>query len=272
MNQMNIDQQKIEIICNIIADTDNGLTGGELKHLLDLCKVSYEQKILPNKRKWLFNSLADKFNKEHSLELFKELIENALNPALFTSLNKRDQYEYLVNGVNKVLLLEGYEINSSGKIIKVAKAKNLDEVDRRVNEREAKFLKQKFHPLVIYLAKKEYVNGQYFEAVFEASKGLSKKVKEMTGLTGDGANLFEKAFSTKDPYLVLNRLETETERNEHIGLRTLLNAIFLLFRNPQAHNIKLDWPVDEEKALDALSLISFAFKGLEKCQVIKRNP
>ncbi len=93
----------------------------------------------------------------------------------------------------------------------------------------------------------------------------------MTGLTGDGANLFEKAFSTKNPYLVLNRLETETERNEHNGLRTLLNAIFLMFRNPQAHNLKLDWPVNEVKALDALSLISFAFKGLDQCQVVKRD-
>lgn len=272
MNQSNIDQRKIESLCNVIADTNYGLTGGELKHLLDLCKVSYEPKIMPNKRKWLFNSIAIKFNKEQSLVLFKQLIENALNPALFISLDKRDQYKYLIDGVNKVLILEGYEINSSGKIVAAVKAKNLDEVDLRINEREAKFLKQKFHPTVTRLAKKEYENGQYFEAVFEASKGLSKKVKELTGLTGDGASLFEKAFSTKNPYLVLNRLETETERNEHNGLRTLLNAIFLMFRNPQAHNLKLDWPVNEEKALDALSLISFAFKGLDQCIVVQRKP
>lgn len=270
MSQHEFDQQKIESICNIIADTSNGLTVGELKHLLDLCGVPYDSAIIPNKRQWFFNCIAGKFNKEHSLLLFKRIIENAVNPALFTDLEKRDQYEFLVCGINKVLLLEGYEINSRGKIVTVDQAKSLDEVDQRVNERDAKFQKQNFHPSVVRLARKEYLNGQYFEAVFEASKGLSKKVRDMTGLTGDGANLFEKAFSTKDPYLVLNQLETETERNEHNGLRTLLCAIFLMFRNPQAHSLKLDWPVNEEKALDALSLISFAFKSLDQCQVVKR--
>lgn len=271
MNQLKFDQQKVESICDIIADTDNGLTGSDLKHLLDVCGVPYDPRIAPNKRQWFFNCLAGKFNQEHSLLLFKRIIENAVNPARFTNLDKREQYSFLVNGINKVLLLEGYKIDSAGEIVKTVQAKNLNEVDRRVNEREAKFQKQNFHPSVVHLAKKEYISGQYFEAVFEASKGLSKRVREMTGLTGDGANLFEKAFSTKNPYLVLNRLETETERNEHNGLRTLLNAIFLMFRNPQAHNLKLDWPVNEVKALDALSLISFAFKGLDQCQVVKRD-
>lgn len=265
------DQRKIESICNVIADTDDGLTGRELRHLLELCGVPYDPRITPNKREWFFNCIADKFNKEHSLLLFKRMIEEAINPALFTNLAKRDQFEFLVNGINKVLLLDGHEIDKSGKIVEVNQAKNLDEVDRRVNEREAIFQKRNFHPSVVHLSKKEFVNGQYFEAVFEASKGLSKKISEMTGLTGDGANLFEKAFSTKNPYLVLNRLQTETERNEHNGLRTLLNAIFLMFRNPQAHNLKLDWPVNEVKALDALSLISFAFKGLDQCQVIRHD-
>ncbi|WP_323088580.1 TIGR02391 family protein [Allobaculum sp. JKK-2023] len=271
MYQHEFDQQKVESICDIIADTSNGLTGRELQHLLDLCSVPYDLPIAPNKRQWFFNCLAYKFNREQSQYLFKDIIEKTVNLARYTDFDNREQYEYLVNGINKVLLLEGYEINTSGIIVEVEKADTLDEVDRRANEREAKFQKQNFHPSVVHLAKKEYVNGQYFEAVFEASKGLSKKVRELTGLTGDGANLFEKAFSTKNPYLVLNRLETETERNEQNGLRTLINAIFLMFRNPQAHNLKLDWPVNEVKALDALSLISFAFKGLDQCQVVKRD-
>ena len=45
----------------------------------------------------------------------------------------------------------------------------------------------------------------------------------------------------------------------------LLESIFHLVRNPEAHTPKANWKVDETKALDILTLISFAHKHLDEC-------
>jgi len=101
--------------------------------------------------------------------------------------------------------------------------------------------------------------------VFEAAKGLAERVREITGLKLDGGKLFDTAFSTKDPYIFFNSLQTESERSEFIGLKELLSSIFHLVRNKAAHTPKINWWVEETMALDVLTLISFAHKYLDKC-------
>lgn len=264
------DQEKVEAICSVIADTSDGLSGKELKHMLDKCCVKYQSEVMPNKRTWLFNSLADEFNINHSILVFKNMIEITLNPASYTSFDKRKQYKFLKDGINRVLLFEGYQVNDNGKIVKTKIANNLDDIDSRINSRESEFLKKEFHNQVVRYAKNDFCDEHYFEAVFESAKGLSNKIREMTGLNIDGRRLFDKAFSTANPCLVMNKLSTDTEKNEHNGVHMFISSIFLMFRNPQAHELKLEWAVDREKALDALALISYAFKCLEKFQCVKR--
>jgi len=77
-------------------------------------------------------------------------------------------------------------------------------------------------------------------------------------LTSDGSALFQKAFAKNDPYLVFNSLKSESEINEFIGLKELLESVFHLVRNPAAHTPKINWKISETKALDILTLISFA--------------
>ena len=108
------------------------------------------------------------------------------------------------------------------------------------------------------------MRADYYDAVFEASKGLAERVREISGLTTDGGNLFQTAFSTNDPDLFINLMETESERSEFIGLKELLQSIFHLVRNPAAHTPKVNWKTDETKALDILTLISFAHKYLDE--------
>ena len=105
----------------------------------------------------------------------------------------------------------------------------------------------------------------YYDAVFEATKGLAERVREITGLATDGGTLFQTAFSKNDPYLFFNELKTDSEKSEFTGVKELLEAIFHLVRNPVAHTPKVNWKVDEAKALDILTLISFAHKYLDMC-------
>ncbi|QHQ63402.1 TIGR02391 family protein [Anaerocolumna sedimenticola] len=105
----------------------------------------------------------------------------------------------------------------------------------------------------------------YYDAVFEAAKGLAERVRQITGLSSDGGELFQKAFAKGDPYLFFNSMQTDSEKSEFTGVKELLEAIFHLARNPAAHTPKINWRVEETKALDILTLISFAHKYLDEC-------
>ncbi len=112
---------------------------------------------------------------------------------------------------------------------------------------------------------KDYLQKDYYYAVFKAAKGLAQRVRDITGLTIDGGTLFQTAFSKNDPYLFFNSMKTDIEISEFIGLKELIEAIFHLVRNPAAHTPKINWKVDEDKALDILNVISFAHKYLDEC-------
>lgn len=213
-----------------------------------------------NKLDKLFNSL-----KNTSDTNIYKFIEKCVNPILYTDFSARDKYKMLVEDLNKILLFDGKEINSSGKIKVVVQASTLDEVDRRVNSLAKQMYDRKIHYEVQKYCTKELLKKDYFDAVFESAKGLAERVRNITGLTTDGSALFQTAFSKNDPYIFFNSLQTESELNEHNGLKELLESIFHLVRNPQAHTPKINWPIEEDKALDILTVISFAHKYLDLC-------
>ena len=272
--------QELKAICNIIADTNKGLTKTELTHLLGHCKITilddgsksngYTYTIGLNKRDWLYNCLANEINTTHSSSKIYSFLEASLNPISYTTEPSRQKYEYLLEEVNKALILTGLEITRSGKLQKVVKASSLDEADRRVNNLRDQLNKRAIHHEVKKYCIADYLRKDYYDAVFEASKGLAERVRSITGLTTDGGTLFQTAFSKNDPYIFFNSMRTDSEKSEFTGLKELLEAIFHLFRNTAAHTPKINWKTDETKALDALTLISFAHKYLDECYPVPR--
>lgn len=277
-----IDEQQLKALCDVIAETSLGLTKTELTRLLEQSNIgvmedgSFNNGVVYryglNKRDWLYNCLANEINKSKNLIRVYIFIEKALNPVAFIGDKKRDQYRFLLEGSNKVLLLAGIEVTKDGKLIEVVKATTLDEVDRRVNSLQRQLYNRAIHEEVQKYCIKDYLRNDYYDAVFEAAKGLGERVRGITGLATDGGTLFQTAFSQKDPYLFFNSLKTDSEKSEFTGLKELLEAIFHLVRNPAAHTPKINWKVDETKALDILTMISFAHKYLDECHKMPGKP
>jgi uncharacterized protein (TIGR02391 family) len=282
MLDISLTEQQLKSICAVLADSDpkHGLTKTELTKNLQHCRIvavddgfrnignGMAYQIGSNKRDWLYNCFANEINSKQTYAGIYAFIESALHPINYTSAEKRDKYQWLYEEMNKVLLLMGLQVKKDGIITKVPKASTLDEVDHRVNCLHKKLYDRSIHPDVAKYCIKDYLRKDYFDAVFEASKGLAERVRQITGLTNDGGELFQTAFSTKNPYIFFNTLRTESELSEFKGLKELLEAIFHLARNPEAHTPKVNWKVDETKALDILTLISFAHKYLDECHRI----
>jgi uncharacterized protein (TIGR02391 family) len=108
------------------------------------------------------------------------------------------------------------------------------------------------------------VADNYFHAVLEASKSVSEKIRRLSGLDGDGAQLFNDCFSGTAPPLRINSFSTESERGEQRGFAYLLIGMFGVFRNPTAHVPRPAWPMSEEDALDLLVLTSYIHRRLDR--------
>lgn len=277
-----LDEQQLKAVCDVLAETDSGYTKTQLTRLLQQSGIevvsdgrsgtAYGYTFGLNKRDWLYNCMATEINKNHSLSKVYLFLEKALNPVAFTDEKNREKYNYLLEGTNKALLLAGLEITKEGKLIEVVQAKTLDEVDRRVNSLQRQLYIRAIHSEVQKYCIKDYLQRDYYDAVFEAAKGLAERVRTISGLTTDGGTLFQTAFSKNDPYLFFNGMQTDSEKSEFTGLKELMEAIFHLVRNPAAHTPKINWKVDEAKALDVLTLISFAHKYLDECHKMPGKP
>ena len=189
-------------------------------------------------------------------------IENFLAPTRF--INRNEEFEAHRSEVNVVLAFSGIEYGPDGKFRQVQNARTLTEAETRASTIRAKFQGRRIHAEVLKYCRPELMDENYFHAVFEATKGLAQRIREMSGEDGDGAALVDKAFSTKRPILAFNTLRTESEQSEHTGFAMLLKGCFAAVRNPLAHEPKIVWD-GEDDAADYFTLISLLHRKLDSC-------
>lgn len=259
---------QIEQICRALGDTDNGLTGSEIGRMLADLRIEDTD---PANTKWkrLCSALADRANRTGKKTAVYGLLQYCFDPA--RGLNNTVRYRWMMDEVNKVLMLSGIEVRDDGKLHKVQAAQTLDEVERRTESLRNALVTAGAHPYVLKCCNEELLAKDYFHAVQEAAKGLCEHVRTMTGLSLDGTDLIDTALGGKAPYIALTERNTASERSQQNGLRELLNGTIHLVRNPTAHDLRIRWDVNEQDALDALKLISYLHKMLDQCSIIRRD-
>ena len=148
-------------------------------------------------------------------------------------------------------------------------AKTIDDAQKRVQSILPKLRQRGVHGRVLQYCTEELLKENYFHAVFEATKSLAEQIRQLTNLKEDGTALYDKAFSTSNPYLVLNTLQTESEKSQQKGFCSMLKGINSMVRNVTAHTPKIKWIIEEDEAIDILTTISFLHKNLDNCQVVR---
>ena len=106
------------------------------------------------------------------------------------------------------------------------------------------------------------MKDNYFHAVFEATKGLAQRIRDMTGVELDGSALIDRVFAVDHPLLALNTLGTESEKSEHKGFAMLLKGTMMAVRNPRAHEPRILWN-EEDDVVDLLTLLSLLHRRLD---------
>jgi uncharacterized protein (TIGR02391 family) len=255
-------EQQLEAICNILGETNDGLTGSEIGNLLSQCGIDDPGSGI-TKRHRLYQALSERQKQDRCANNVINFIQTAMNPVRF--IDNREQFGLLKDRLNQVLSFVGYQIGSDGKLREGQAARTLDEAEQRAGKLRAELIRRNVHPDVLRFCKQELLQDNYFHAVLEATKSVAEKVRQKTGLTSDGSDLVDEAFGLKrGPMLAFNTLLSESERSEHTGLMNLMKGMFGLFRNPTAHAPKVTWAMREQDALDLLTVASLIHRRLDE--------
>jgi uncharacterized protein (TIGR02391 family) len=203
-----------------------------------------------------------------------KFVQTALQPRRF--VDQPLVFEALREGVNRLLAFRGWQLTPEGKFASVAAAQTVSEARQRANRLHDELERRGVHPDVLRFCREELVQENYFHAVLEATKSVAAKLREKTGLTGDGGDLVQSACGLpKDgsaPLLAFNALRNDSERSEHKGITNLLVGCFGTFRNPTAHAPRISWEISEQDALDLLTMASFLHRCLDRACVSPPKP
>lgn len=108
-----------------------------------------------------------------------------------------------------------------------------------------------------------YENGNYSHSILDAMHYLSNVLRDKTGVDGDGAALVGQALGGDAPRLRINRLQTETERNEQRGIESILRGLYQAIRNPRSHEQMED---NQETADAIIYFINYLVGVVEKSE------
>ena len=263
------DLASLESICKILGDTADGLTGTEISKYLSEYNIKDPQ-INSTKWKRLYDSLALKQKEDQCANNIIAFIQHVIRPS--RHVDNRTWFEQIRMKLNYVLSFEGFEITESGSIKYVNTVKTFSEAEERASQLKRILIDRNIHPDVLSFCKAELLVDNYFHTVFEATKSIAEKIRIKTNLTSDGSELVDHAFSYKGkiPYLALNNLTTESYESEQKGFMNLLKGVFGTFRNTTAHVPKVTWEINEQDALDILSMISLIHRKLDKAVEAKK--
>ncbi len=254
-------QSQLEAIAGAMGDTNNGLTGSEIGHLLASCNMKDPHPAL-TKRHRLYNELALSQNERQDRLAVLAFIRKTIKPERFARDPQR--FEPLRANLNLALAFAGLCVTEAGEIESSDKAATLSEAKRRAEELRADLSIRGAHPDVLRFCREELLADNYFHAVLEAVKSVGEKIRAKTGLRDDGGPLIDRALGGTPPMLAINTLLNESEISEQRGFANLVRGAFGMFRNPTAHAARITWEMSKEDAEDLFSIVSLIHRRLDK--------
>ena len=259
--------EHLTALAKILADTDDGLTGSQIAHLLSECSIT---DVDPSATKWkrLHNAFAA-FQNDHKFgKHVVKFINKSMSPVQYTADPQR--FHRRRDQLNAVLAFSGLFLGDDGTVRWSSQAENLDQALQKAGRLHAALVTRAVHNDVLRFCRAELLQENYFHAVLEATKSIGAKIRQMSGLVSDGAELAQGAFSLpkdgSNPVLAINSLATDTERGEQRGFTNLLVGLFGTVRNPLAHSPKIEWPMDEQDALDIMTVASLIHRKLDRAR------
>lgn len=252
------DELALRNFADVIASV---LSHSKITDMLSMCNIPQAEGA--NKSDRIFYALKNIQNQNSCGNNVIDFIRKTINPKRYEN-NK--QFETDRAAINEKLLYEGYEINEKGEIVQCQKAHTITEAKERSHRIKTKIRGMKIHPEIVKYCDEEWLNKDYFHAMEEVAKSVFERMRLMSGIQQDGAALVNSCFSIRNagiPVLALNKLETVSEQSEQKGFINFCIGFYGLYRNPKAHNARVNEDVSLEQFAEVLVVASIIHERLD---------
>lgn len=261
---MRFEQAHIDSIAraSATAGEDDALTGNEIGHLLAVCRMgSHDVGSDVTKWKRVQAAFAGRQNATGERTAILGFVRQAMKPSLH--IEKPGRFDAMRFRLNRALSLAELQCDEKGKLSAVEAATTVTEAGSRARALRAGLERRGVHPEVLRFCAAEWLVEDHFHAVQEAVKSVTDRLRSMTGLTCDGADLVNPTLGGKSPTLAINPRTTKSMRDEQKGFVNLILGCYGMFRNPTSHEARIHWPVSREDAEDLMSLVSLIHRRLD---------
>lgn len=260
-------QSQVEAIAAALGNTEYGLTGSEISHLLQVCRIPDPTPQI-TKRHRLHNAFAASQNGRQDRKAILAFIRTSMKPERY--LGCAERFEAMRANLNRALAFAGLLVDAGGTLAAANAVTTIAEAERRAQDLRQDLVRRGVHPDVLRFCKSELVADDYFHAVLEAMKSVAEKLRARTGLTDDGAALVDRTLGGDLPMLAINALKSDSEKSEQRGFAQLVRGYFGMFRNPTAHTARIHWSMGKEDAEDLLSAVSMIHRRLDAAHMPAR--
>jgi uncharacterized protein (TIGR02391 family) len=261
-----INNQDVDSISQLLAD--QYLTGSKISRMLQYLQLSDP---FPKNTKWkrISYAITEVASRTQSVSPLFKVIEYVANLSDF--VRDPESWDRLLENVNSVLLVKGFQLQEDGKIHQAEAASTYSELQKRIESLTNEITRLELHKEVTRFCTKELIQKDYFHAVFEATKGLFDRIRTISELSYDGDTLIRNAFDLKRPIILIqgNMLTTQDEKNQYYGLVNSIKTCLYLYRNHQAHVPRLFDEISLKDSLRGLMILSLAHELLDKCVNIR---
>src|ERR1700730_6606761 len=115
-------QAQLQAIAEALGDTSDGLTGSEILHLLETCRIA-DVDPTQTKRHRLYNAFAKEQNQRQDSIRILGFIRKAMKPERFARFPER--FEPMRTHLNRALAFAGLGMDASGTLAAVEQARTL---------------------------------------------------------------------------------------------------------------------------------------------------
>lgn len=247
-------------LCKAIVAGEDGISAKEMHNAFAAAEVKM-LKNFSSKTDIAYHALMNEQQFARSSEPLTRFVSEALAPARF--LKEPQKRQRIISDVDTILRTYKFSITDEGHIVPAVEGvTGADALTKRLKE---KLVLRGAHPEALRFCEEELVNQSMFHSVTEATKSLMERIRP-ADCALDGEKLTQYVFGTRNnpgPRFI-NDFSAPADEAEHFGFIHLLNGIYGHLRNDRAHRARLGSEEKEQDFLDAMAMISYAHRVIDR--------
>lgn len=218
-----LDDAVLRQVCDVLGDTNAGLTTKQIVELLAAAKIRDPTPrsagagtyVVKNKRDRLYDALTLSQRETKSANAALNFVKIAMAPARYGQ--EPEVFESRQRDLNIALAWASLRLTDDGRLRRTSAATSLTDARRRAARLRHVLADRDAHPRLLAGCVDEIRDDNYFHAVLEGARSIAAEIQRRTDSTLDGVPLVkatcERTSADPVPLLALNRLETQTERS-----------------------------------------------------------